>query len=141
MEREGERRRKREEGLLAARTEALFPQKQFLLIARKKRAEHPAPLRSHQKKALWLGDSSRSAAARLLPVLWLGGKQPFGKDAEPSRKGVINGMDMPKMSAPRLPGSGSAELSQGPWVRAGKSLGLSLHQLLPPGPTSPVRMW
>lgn len=54
--REGERHRKREAGLrknIAPRTEVLFPQKQFLLNARKKKTEYAASLLSHQKKLLW----------------------------------------------------------------------------------------
>lgn len=128
MAQEGERWRKREAGLLATRMEVLFPQKQFLLIARKKKTEYPAPLLSCQKKPLWpLVTAPTQLPAWLLPTLWLGGKQPFRKDARPSKKGserclsVINGLDMPKMSAPWLPGSGSGELSQAPWATAGRS--------------------
>lgn len=54
--REGERHRKREAGLrknIAPRTEVLFPQKQFLLNARKKKTEYAASLLSHQKKLVW----------------------------------------------------------------------------------------
>jgi len=108
MAQEGERWREREAGLLAAIMEVLFPQKQFVLITRKKETEYPALLLS-QQKTLWQPVAAPTQLpACLLPALRLGGKQPFGKDAKPSRKGserclsVVNVMDMPKMSAPWL---------------------------------------
>lgn len=143
MAREGERHRKREAGLgknIAPRTEVPFPHKQFLLERRKPNTLH---LFFHVRRSS-CGHWRQFLPNRLLPALWLGGKQPFGEDANPPSKGserclsVVNGM--PKMSAPQLPGSGSGELSQAPRATAGRSLGLALHQLLPCGATS-VHMW
>ena len=90
MAREGERHRKREADLgenLAPGMEVRFPQKQFLLIARKKKTEYPASLLSRQKQPLWpLATAPTQLPACRLHYSWVE-NSPLGK--MPNHQGKV----------------------------------------------------
>lgn len=86
---EGKRHRKREAGLgknITSSMEVLLPPKQFLLIARKKKAEYSTSLLSHEKKPSWLLQKLPSTSPSCVHYNWVDNR-PLGK--MPNHQGTV----------------------------------------------------